>query len=150
MSLFANILDVHTDWLTQKGYDMRSLGLTRSQDDPLNRLEDAFKAVVCENFWARKPLDFHQLFTGRFGRHGQEKVEFHFHYRYDPNRIQLNLLSLQAELDGQRQTWLITGDRRHLLPVSQTVFEELKKQAMTPKAEQPVQRPDPPQKRLRL
>ena len=147
MSLFANILDVHTEWLAQKGYDRQSLGVTRSQDDLLNRLEDRFKVIVCENFWARKPLEFHLLVTGHFGRHGSEKVEFHFHYRYDPNHVKLNLLSLQAELDGQRQTWLITGDRRHLLPESQDVFEQLKQQAAALKPEQAA--PDPPKKGLR-
>ena len=136
MSLFADILDVHTEWLTRKGYDQQSLGLTGTPNDPLNRLEDAFKEIVTQNFWARKPLEFDLPITGKFGRHSQEKVEFHFHYRYDPNRVKLNLLSLRAELGSQNQTWLITGDRQHLLPDSQTVFEQLKRQRTMPGPEQ--------------
>jgi hypothetical protein len=139
MSLFADILDVHTEWLTRKGYDQQALGLTGTPNDPLNRLEDAFKEIVTQNFWARKPLEFELDTTGRFGRHQQERVEFRFHYRYDPNRVKLNLLSLRAELGDQSQTWLITGDRQHLLPDSQLAFEQLKRQlTMTDPQQKPT------------
>jgi hypothetical protein len=131
MSLFADILDVHTQWLTRKGYDQSGLGLTGTSDDPLNRLEDVFKEVVCANFWARKPLEFELDVTGHFGRHNKEHASLHFRYRYDPNRVKLHLLSLRAELGDQSRTWLITGDRQHLLPGSQQVFQLLKEQQAT-------------------
>ena len=127
MSLFADILDVHTDWLTRKGFDQQGLGLTGTNEDLLNRLEDALFNTVCDkkNFWARKPLDIDLDITGHLGLLNKELVNFHFHYVYYPKRPKLNLLALQAEWKGITNTWLITGDRQHLLPTSEHAFKEL-------------------------
>ena len=127
MSLFADILDVHTDWLARKGFDQQGLGLTGTNEDLLNRLEDALFNTVCDkkNFWARKPLDINLKIAGHLGRYKQELVNFHFHYVYYPKRPKLNLLSLQAEWKGISDTWLITGDRQHLLPSSEHAYQQL-------------------------
>lgn len=127
MSLFADILDVHTNWLTRKGFDQQGLGLTGTNQDLLNNLEDALFHTVCDkkNFWARKPLDIDLKITGHFGRLNKELVNFHFHYVYYPKRPKLNLLALQAEWKGITNTWLITGDRQHLLPTSEHAYNEL-------------------------
>jgi len=131
MSLFADILDVHTDWLTRKGYDQQGLGLSGTTKDLLNDLEEALFNTVCDkkNFWARKPLDIELAITGCFGRHLQDRINFRFHYVYHPKRPKLNLLSLQGELNGQSHTWLITGDRQHLLPRSEHAYQQLCYQA---------------------
>ena len=127
MSLFADILDVHTAWLTRKGFDQQGLGLTGTREDLLNKLEDALFNTVCDkkNFWARKPLDIDLKITGRLGPLNNELVNFHFHYVYYPKRPKLNLLALQAEWKGITNTWLITGDRQHLLPTSEHAYKEL-------------------------
>jgi hypothetical protein len=127
MSLFANILDVHTDWLTHKGYDQSGLGLTGTSYDLLNSLEDKFAEVIKSNIWARKPLKFPLDIAGNFGR--GEQVKFKFHYFYDPNTIRLELLALRAQNKDQTQTWLITGNRQHLLPRSDHAYQQLVYQA---------------------
>lgn len=126
MNIFADILDVHTQWLSRKGFDQQGLGLTGTNEDLLNRLEDALFNTVSDkkNFWARKPLDIDLKITGHLGRNKQELVNFHFHYVYYP-RPKLNLLSLQAEWKGITDTWLITGDRQHLLPSSEHAYQQL-------------------------
>jgi hypothetical protein len=126
MNIFADILDVHTDWLSRKGFDQQGLGLTGTNEDLLNRLEDALFNTVSDkkNFWARKPLDIDLKITGHLGRNKKELVNFHFHYVYYP-RPKLNLLSLQAEWKGITDTWLITGDRQHLLPSSEHAYQQL-------------------------
>lgn len=127
MSLFADILDVHTNWLTRKGFDQQGLGLIGTNQDLLNSLEDALFQTVCDkkNFWARKPLDIDLKITGHLGRLDKELVNFHFHYVYYPKRPKLNLLALQAEWKGITNTWLITGDRQHLLPTAEHAYNEL-------------------------
>jgi hypothetical protein len=131
MSLFADILDVHTDWLSRKGFDQQGLGLIGTNEDLLNRLEDALFNTICDKkkFWARKPLDINLNITGHFGPHQQELINFHFHYVYYPKRPKLNLLSFQAEWKGITETWLITDNRQHLLPRSEQAYHQLHYQA---------------------
>ena len=125
MSLFADILDVHTDWLTKKKYDQANLGLTGTSEDMLNRLEDSFCRAVCDNFWARKSLEFEVPISGRFGRHGVDRIDLVFRYRYDPKRIKLDLISLRASMGEANCTRLIIGNSRHLLPSSPEIYQEL-------------------------
>ena len=127
MSLFGNILDVHTDWLTHKGYDQQGLGLTGTPQDLINSLEETFADVVKKNIWARRPVEFKLEITGQFGR--GDNVQFNLHYSYDPNTICLNLLALRAHTKEQAQTWLITGNRQHLLPRSDQAYHQLHYQA---------------------
>lgn len=135
MNQFLDMLDVHHEWLTLKGYDRQSLGLTRLQEDVLTQLKDKFAIHVAKDLYTKKPVDFYITVTGNLKR--QQAVRFLFYYRYTPKPIRLNLLFLRAKLNETVQTWFITRDQQHLLPTSEKALEELRKMAAGQPRKQP-------------
>jgi hypothetical protein len=124
MSLFSEILNVHYEWLQQKGYDRHTLALSRLQEDPSFLLRNAFETVIRETLWSNQSHEFSISIPGHFGRHNQETVDFTFGYRYDPKRIRLDLQTLRVLMKDQVNTWLINS-KPYLLPHSSAAFEQL-------------------------
>jgi hypothetical protein len=129
MSLFSDILNVHNEWLSLKGYDRSTLALTRLQEDLPTLLRNGFETVVRENLWSAQSQEFSIPIAGHFGRHNQDNVDFVFGYRYDPKRIRLDLLTLRASMKDQVNTWLVTN-KPYLLPRSATAYEYLQQKLL--------------------
>lgn len=123
-SLFQRIIEEHDTWLFRQGYHERFLGNTDKPGRLLNDLRDLFGKAVTQTLWTYRIEEFDIGTRGVFGP-GKDPVDFQLHYKYDPNRVRLDLSSLSARLEDESIVYPIHDNIRRELPPATLVHHQL-------------------------
>ena len=124
MSLYSRIMTEHKNWLQEKGFDEEKLDSMDQPGTMVAQLQDKLFQVVVETMLSNDPVEFSVSMTGYFNDR-RDKVRFEFAYSYDPDRTQLHLMKMTAQLDATTlEIPIWNNNRRELLPADK-VYQKL-------------------------
>jgi hypothetical protein len=124
MSLFQRILDVHTTWMDEKGYNELRLDAAEKAGTLQAQFKDEFGKVINRSLWDDLPRRFSVELLGRFNQK-QDRVHFEFSYEYEPQHIKLHLKAMTAVMNDIEQVYTIQHNMRSQLPPCEKVYLDL-------------------------
>lgn len=122
MSVFYNILDEHRDLLKSKEYDEVSLHSPDKVGWFMRQLKIYFSVGSNDAHKFNEKNEFDLKAIGFFN-HDMDMVVFKFNYEYNPETMDLNIKSLEAELDGERLRFILKENKD--LPSSKEIYKNL-------------------------
>ena len=125
MHEYQTIIDGHIFLLNQRGYNERDLKNKRKPGYLIGRLEAAFEKAITASYTCKQLQHFFLETMGAFGN-GSDKMDFKFHYQYNPANQHLHLQSLVARLGVVQKIYFLA--KSNYLPESSKIYQALVKE----------------------
>jgi|GEM_PF-6550324 len=139
-TLFQRIIQEQETNLFLKNFTEKMIASSAAPGLFIQQLKAAFGEAINSQLWLPSPVEFSRSMIGRFEK--EDTIDFLFSFRYDPMQIRLQMVELDATLNGRYQRIYPIRQPHRDLPPAGKVHNDLS--AIRDKTEeQEVQQPDP-------